>query len=112
MGPARSGWTSERCRGRALGTSVAELGTLGHGNSQGVIDSSLPSRKRLDDQWTMQDPDDYLRTFRNAVPALPVGPAIAGVEHVRIDASTSLRSLHNELRTNEVYHLLTNGLTG
>ncbi len=66
--------------GRELGTQVYEY-------EHGVIDVRLPAPDddvRLEPEWALQDPDDYLRTFRHAVPALleatGVDPAdVAGI---------------------------------
>lgn len=51
--------------GRELGASVYRY-------SNGVIDAALPRPDddvRLAPEWALQDPDDYLRTFQEAVPA-------------------------------------------
>ena len=51
--------------GRELGSSVYRYGN-------GVIDEHLPAPDddvRLGPDWALQDPDDYLRTFQQAVPA-------------------------------------------
>jgi L-ribulokinase len=51
--------------GRELGSSVYRY-------SNGVIDDHLPAPDddvRLEPDWALQDPDDYLRTFQQAVPA-------------------------------------------
>ncbi len=38
---------------------------------QGVIDEKLPdSGVRLDQDWALQDPEDYLRTFQTTIPAV------------------------------------------
>lgn len=62
--------------GRALLVDVAdgrEVATAVYPYQHGVIDERLP----LDDQavalepdWALQDPEDYIRTFQNAVPAV------------------------------------------
>jgi L-ribulokinase len=51
--------------GRQLATAVSEY-------SHGVIDNALPLDQRvvLPPDWALQDPDDYLRVFREAVPAV------------------------------------------
>lgn len=39
--------------------------------SHSVIDEKLPdSDIRLEDDWALQDPEDYLRTFQNTIPAV------------------------------------------
>jgi L-ribulokinase len=66
--------------GRELGTQVYEY-------EHGVIGERLPAPDddvRLEPEWALQDPEDYLRTFQHAVPALldatGVDPAdVAGV---------------------------------
>jgi L-ribulokinase len=52
--------------GRQLATAVSEY-------SHGVIDSMLPledQRVALAPDWALQDPDDYLRVFQEAIPAV------------------------------------------
>ncbi len=60
--------------GRALLVDAAngkELATAVYKYENGVIDEFLPnSRKRLPPDWALQDPDDYIRTLRRAVPAV------------------------------------------
>ncbi len=59
--------------GRAVVVRVqdgAELGSAVYTYSHGVIDECLPnSTKPLPPEWALQDPDDYIRTFQQAVPA-------------------------------------------
>jgi L-ribulokinase len=62
--------------GRALLVDVTngrELATSVHPYSNGVLDERLPQDAggvRLDPDWALQDPNDYLEVFRNAVPAV------------------------------------------
>jgi L-ribulokinase len=62
--------------GRALLVDCAdgrELGTAVHMYANGVIDERLPAPDddvRLEADWALQDPDDYVATFASAVPAL------------------------------------------
>ncbi|MEX1336494.1 MAG: ribulokinase [Candidatus Limnocylindrales bacterium] len=61
--------------GRAVVIDTAdgrELGSSVYPYANGVIDEALPapdSDVRLAPEWALQDPDDYLRTFQQAVPA-------------------------------------------
>jgi len=61
--------------GRAVVIDAAdgrELGSSVYLYSNGVIDQMLPAPDddvRLAPEWALQDPDDYLRTFSQAVPA-------------------------------------------
>lgn len=59
--------------GRAVVVRVrdgAEVGSAVYAYSNGVIDEHLPgSDKPLPPEWALQDPDDYIRTFQNAVPS-------------------------------------------
>ncbi|MBI5961265.1 MAG: ribulokinase [Chloroflexi bacterium] len=59
--------------GRAVVVRVrdgAELGSAVYAYSHSVIDERLPeSGQPLPPEWALQDPDDYIRTFQNAVPA-------------------------------------------
>jgi len=58
--------------GRALLVRVdngQEIASAVYPYANGVIDESLPgSAKRLEPDWALQDPEDYLRTFQNAIP--------------------------------------------
>lgn len=59
--------------GRELGSSVYPY-------ANGVIDETLPAPDddvRLAPEWALQDPDDYIRTFQQAVPA---AIAAAGID--------------------------------
>jgi L-ribulokinase len=62
--------------GRAVLVDCAdgsELGTAVYPYENGVIDERLPdphAEVLLEPDWALQDPDDYLRTFRETVPAL------------------------------------------
>jgi L-ribulokinase len=62
--------------GRAVLVELAtgrELATSVYPYANGVIDRQLPAPDddiRLDPDWALQDPEDYLRTFRTTVPAL------------------------------------------
>ncbi|HML23463.1 MAG TPA: ribulokinase [Aggregatilinea sp.] len=59
--------------GRAVVVRVsdgAELGSAVHKYVDGVIDEHLPgSDKPLPPEWALQNPDDYIAVFKNAVPA-------------------------------------------
>jgi L-ribulokinase len=62
--------------GRAVLVDVAdgtELASAVHPYAHGVIDRRLPAPDDdvvLDQDWALQDPDDYVATFRAAVPAV------------------------------------------
>jgi len=62
--------------GRAVLVDVAdgkELATAVYKYAYGVIDEALPvegSPVRLEPDWALQDPEDYLRTFKHTVPAV------------------------------------------
>ena len=62
--------------GRALLVNVAngeELATAVYKYSNGVIDETLPvpgKPVRLDPDWALQDPEDYIRVFQNTIPAI------------------------------------------
>src|SRR5206468_8394571 len=62
--------------GRAVLVDVSsgrELATAVYKYSHGVIDEALPVEGRpvrLETEWALQDPADYLRTFQRAVPAV------------------------------------------
>ena len=62
--------------GRAVLVDVSngnELATAVYPYQNGVIDEKLPipgKTIRLDPDWSLQDPEDYLRTFQNTIPAV------------------------------------------
>ena len=60
--------------GRAVLVEVAtgkELATAVYPYSNGVVDEYLPGTKiRLNPDWALQDPEDYLRTFKKTIPAV------------------------------------------
>lgn len=60
--------------GRAVLVDVAsgkELATAIYPYKNGVIDETLPGTKiRLEPDWALQDPDDYIRTFKTTIPAV------------------------------------------
>jgi L-ribulokinase len=60
--------------GRAVLVDVSngeELATAVHTYANGVIDERLPeSGVRLEPDWALQDPNDYLEVFRRAIPAV------------------------------------------
>lgn len=60
--------------GRAVLVDVSngkELATAIYPYKNGVIDEALPgTRIRLEPDWALQDPEDYLRTFKHTVPVV------------------------------------------
>lgn len=60
--------------GRALLVDVAdgsEIASYVHPYANGVIDEKLPGTDiRLEPDWALQDPNDYLEVFKTAVPAV------------------------------------------
>jgi L-ribulokinase len=60
--------------GRAVIVDVEdgrELATAVHEYSNGVIDEYLPGTDiRLEPDWALQDPNDYLEVFKNTIPAV------------------------------------------
>src|SRR5512144_2993785 len=60
--------------GRALLVDVAdgrELATAVHRYANGVIDERLPqSGVRLEPDWALQDPNDYIEVCKDAIPAV------------------------------------------
>jgi len=60
--------------GRAVLVDVAngkEIATAVYPYSHGVIDEKIPDTEiRLDPDWALQDPQDYVRVFKNTIPAV------------------------------------------
>jgi L-ribulokinase len=60
--------------GRAVIVDVTdgkELATAVHEYSNGVIDENLPGTNiRLEPDWALQDPNDYIEVFKKAIPAV------------------------------------------
>jgi L-ribulokinase len=60
--------------GRALLVDIAdgrEVATAVHPYANGVIDERLPdSGVRLEPDWALQDPNDYIEVFKTAIPAV------------------------------------------
>ena len=60
--------------GRAVLVDVQtgrEVATIVHSYANGVIDEKLPgSGIRLEPDWALQDPNDYLEVFKKAIPAV------------------------------------------
>ena len=60
--------------GRAILVDVAngqEVATFVHPYANGVIDEKLPGTNiKLEPDWALQDPNDYLEVFKRAVPAV------------------------------------------
>ena len=77
--------------GRAVLVNVAdgqEIAAAIHPYANGVIDEKLPGTNiRLEPDWALQDPNDYLEVFKNAIPAVleESGVAPADVIGVGID---------------------------
>ncbi len=60
--------------GRAVLVDVSngkEIASAVYSYSNGVIDEKLPGTQiRLEPDWALQDPQDYIRTFQNTIPAV------------------------------------------
>jgi L-ribulokinase len=74
--------------GRAVLVEVetgAEVATAIHPYSHGVIDERLPENgARLDPDWALQDPEDYIRVFQNAIPEVMKQSGVAPEEVIGI----------------------------
>lgn len=73
--------------GRALVVRVsdgAELGTAVHEYRHGVLESALPSGRRLPPDWALQHPDDYVDVLKNAVPAAVAAAGVSPADVVGI----------------------------
>ena len=60
--------------GRAVLVDVsngAEIATAVHPYANGVIDEKLPGTDiRLEPDWALQDPNDYIEVFKQTIPAV------------------------------------------
>jgi L-ribulokinase len=73
--------------GRALVVRVSdgvELGTAVHEYRHGVLESALPSGRRLPPDWALQHPDDYVDVLKNAVPAAVAAAGVSPADIVGI----------------------------
>ena len=76
--------------GRALMVDVAdgrELGVAVHEYRNGVIDQHLPAPDedvRLEPDWALQDPNDYLEVFRRAIPSLLASTGVGAQQVIGI----------------------------
>jgi L-ribulokinase len=76
--------------GRAVLVDVAdgrEVATAVYPYSHGVIDEKLPipgKEIRLEPDWALQDPQDYIRTFQNAIPAVLQGSGVKAEEVIGV----------------------------
>jgi L-ribulokinase len=73
--------------GRALVVRVsdgAELGTAVHEYRHGVLESALPSGRRLPPDWALQHPHDYVDVLKSAVPAAVAAAGISPADVVGI----------------------------
>ena len=52
-------------------TNGAEIATAVYQYANGVIDEKLPGTDiRLEPDWALQDPNDYLEVFKQTIPAV------------------------------------------
>src|SRR3970040_2362096 len=85
--------------GRAVlvdGKNGREVSTAFYPYSHGVIDEKLPDTEiRLEPDWALQDPQDYVRVFQNTIPAVlkesGVNPDDVIVPDIDLTACTMLR---------------------
>ena len=74
--------------GRAVLVDVAdghELATAVHRYANGVIDEKLPGTDvRLEPDWALQDPNDYVETLKHTVPAVLASSGVAAADVVGI----------------------------
>jgi L-ribulokinase len=74
--------------GRAVLVEVPtgrEVATAIHPYSHGVIDEHLPENgARLDPDWALQDPEDYIRVFQNAIPEVMKQSGVAAQDVIGI----------------------------
>ena len=83
--------------GRALLVDISngnELATAVYAYQNGVIDEKLPVEGkdiRLDPDWALQDPDDYIHTFQNTIPQVlkQTGVSFDDVIGIGIDFTAS-----------------------
>ena len=74
--------------GRAVLVEVAkgqEIATAVHQYANGVIDERLPgSGIRLEPDWALQDPNDYLEVFKHAIPAVLASSGVDPVDVIGV----------------------------
>ena len=81
--------------GRAVLVNVAdgqELAAAVHPYANGVIDEVLPgSEVRLEPDWALQDPNDYLEVFKHAIPAVLAKSGVAAEDVIGLESATTLQ---------------------
>ncbi len=74
--------------GRAVLVEVAtgkEVATAVYKYQNGVIDEYLPGTQiRLEPDWALQDPEDYIRTFKRTVPAVLKSSGVDSVDVIGV----------------------------
>lgn len=74
--------------GRAVIVDIAdgrELATAVHEYRNGVIDEYLPGTKiRLEPDWALQDPNDYIEVFKNTIPAVLLQSGVDPVDVIGV----------------------------
>lgn len=66
-------------------TTGQEVATAVHRYANGVIDEKLPGTDiRLGPDWALQDPNDYLEVFKNAIPAVLQKGGIRGEDVIGV----------------------------
>ena len=62
-----------------------ELATAVHEYRNGVIDEYLPGTKiRLEPDWALQDPNDYIEVFKNTIPAVLLQSGVDPVDVIGV----------------------------
>lgn len=66
-------------------TTGQEVATAVHRYANGVIDEKLPGTDiRLGPDWALQDPNDYLEVFKNAIPAVLKKSGVSGEDVIGV----------------------------
>jgi L-ribulokinase len=101
--------------GRAVLVDVAtgeEVATAVHKYADGVLDERLPGGAKLDDDWALQNPADYIAVLRHTIPAflrdarvgatdvIGVGTDFTACTMMPIDGSGTPLCLKDEWRSN------------
>ena len=80
-------------------TNGREVATSVYPYSHGVIDEKLPDTNiRLEPDWALQDPQDYVRVFQNTIPAVLKESGVNHEDVIGIGIDFTARDIQSKLK--------------